>query len=161
MVTSPEFSGLFFKARAKRPYLSHTDRASNAEKQPTGPGPEGCVENGQAAALLVGYVSVQICALLAPCRRPILNKTRSPLFARRCTRHNILNARSIGQTQRRPFPRRFEAEDRERRQGGDLANFLHPLNARRTPKALDALPGVDFHKRLDQTGLPLLSSVGE
>jgi hypothetical protein len=31
-------------------------RASNAEKQPTGRGPEGCVENGQAAALLVGYV---------------------------------------------------------------------------------------------------------
>ena len=27
--------------------------------------------------------------------------------------------------------------------------------------ALDALLGVDFHKRLDQTGLPLLSSVGE
>jgi hypothetical protein len=29
-----------------------------AEKQPTGPGPEGCVENGPAAALLVGYVSI-------------------------------------------------------------------------------------------------------
>ena len=26
-------------------------------KQPTGRGPEGCVENGPAAALLVGYVS--------------------------------------------------------------------------------------------------------
>jgi hypothetical protein len=52
------------------------------------------------------------------------------------SRHNILNARSIGQTQRRPFPRRSEAEDRERRQGGDLANFLRPLNAeRRTPNA--------------------------
>jgi hypothetical protein len=37
--------------------------ASNAEKQPTGRGPEGCVENGPAAALLVGYVSIQICAL--------------------------------------------------------------------------------------------------
>src|SRR5262245_5433795 len=33
-----------------------TGRASNAEKQPTGCGPEGCVENGPAAALLVGYV---------------------------------------------------------------------------------------------------------
>src|ERR1700730_4173985 len=85
MVTSPEVSWLFFKARAKRPYLSHTGRASNAEKQPTGPGPEGCVENGPAAALLVGYVSIQICALLAPCRQPILNATTSPLFARRCT----------------------------------------------------------------------------
>src|SRR5208282_3321785 len=85
MVTSPAVSWLFFKARAKRPYLSHTGRASNAEKQPTGPGPEGCVENGPAAALLVGYVTIQICALLAPCRRPILNATTSPLFARRCT----------------------------------------------------------------------------
>src|SRR5271165_6926122 len=85
MVTSPAVSWLFFKARAKRPYLSHTGRASNAEKQPTGPGPEGCVENGPAAALLVGYVSIQICALLAPCRRPILNATTSPLYARRYT----------------------------------------------------------------------------
>ena len=49
MVTSPEVSWLFFKVRAKRPYLSHTGRASNAEKQPTGPGPEGCDENGPAA----------------------------------------------------------------------------------------------------------------
>src|ERR1700688_4261960 len=67
--TLPEVSWLFFKAvRAglaeKRPYLSHTGRASNAEKQPTGPGPEGCDENGPAAALLVGHVSVQICSLL-------------------------------------------------------------------------------------------------
>src|SRR5271157_5741489 len=85
MVTSPQVSWLFFKARAKRPYLSHTGRASNAEKQPTGRGPEGCVENGPAAALLVGYVSIKICALLAPCRRPILNATTSPLYARRYT----------------------------------------------------------------------------
>src|SRR5271168_3222971 len=86
MVTSPQVSWLFFKARAKRPYLSHTGRASNAEKQPTGRGPEGCVENGPAAALLVGYVSIQICALLAPCRRPILNATICQLHMRRCTR---------------------------------------------------------------------------
>src|SRR5580704_4941185 len=86
MVTSPQVSWLFFKARAKRPYLSHTGRASNAEKQPTGRGPEGCVENGPAAALLVGYVSIEICALLPPCRRPILNATTSPLYARRYTR---------------------------------------------------------------------------
>jgi hypothetical protein len=85
MVTSPQVSWLFFKARAKCPYLIHTGRASNAEKQPTGRGPEGCVENGPAAALLVGYVSIEICSLLAPCRRPILNATTSPLFARRCT----------------------------------------------------------------------------
>jgi hypothetical protein len=29
---------------------------------------------------------VQICALLAPCRRPILNATTSPVYMRRCTR---------------------------------------------------------------------------
>src|ERR1700722_4326639 len=73
MVMSPQVSWLFFKARAKCSYLIHTGRASNAEKQPTGRGPEGCVENGPAATLLVGYVSIEICALLAPCRRPILN----------------------------------------------------------------------------------------
>jgi hypothetical protein len=33
---------------------------SNAEKQPTGHGPEGCDENGPAAALLVGYVSISM-----------------------------------------------------------------------------------------------------
>ena len=33
------------------------------QKQPTGRGPEGCVENGPPAASLVGYVSIQICAL--------------------------------------------------------------------------------------------------
>jgi hypothetical protein len=32
--------------------------ASDTEKQPTGRGPEGCVENGPTAALLVGYVSL-------------------------------------------------------------------------------------------------------
>jgi hypothetical protein len=37
---------------------SGTGRASNAEKQPNGRGPEGCVENEPAAALLVGYVSI-------------------------------------------------------------------------------------------------------
>src|ERR1700726_4510616 len=85
MVTSPEVSWLFFKARAKRPYLSHTGRASNAEKQPTGPGPEGCDENGPAAALLVGHISIQICPLLTPCRRPILIATKGMLFRRQDT----------------------------------------------------------------------------
>src|SRR5580692_2129405 len=95
MVTSPQVSWLFFKAvraglAVKRPYLSHTGRSAAAEeKQPTGRGPEGCVENGPAAALLVGYVSLEICALLAPCRRPILNATPSLLYARRYTRHRI------------------------------------------------------------------------
>src|SRR4249919_2351995 len=85
-----------------RPYLNHTGRASNAEKQPTGPGPEGCVENGPAAALLVGYVSIQICALLAPCRRPILNATPSPLFARRYTSSETLLAEHRASTAVRP-----------------------------------------------------------
>jgi hypothetical protein len=58
MVMSPQVSWLFFKARAKCRIWIHTGRASNAEKQPTGRGPEGCVENGPAAALLVGYVSI-------------------------------------------------------------------------------------------------------
>ena len=70
---------MFFKARAKRPYLNHTGRSAAAE-EPTGPGPEGCDENGPAAALLVGHVSVQICSLLAPCRRPILIATKYLLF---------------------------------------------------------------------------------
>jgi len=72
MVVSPQVSWLFFKARAKCPYLIHTGRASNAEKQPTGRGPEGCVENGPAAALLVGYVSIEICALGASPARTAL-----------------------------------------------------------------------------------------
>src|SRR3984885_8947386 len=78
MMTSPEVNWLFFKARAKRPYLSHTGRASNAEKQPTGHGPEGCDENGPAAALLVGYVSIRY----APSSSPAAAK-RPPDRARR------------------------------------------------------------------------------
>jgi hypothetical protein len=56
-----------------------------------GRGPEGCVENGPAAALLVGYLSIQICALLAPCRRPILNPTICQLHMRRCTRKRCVD----------------------------------------------------------------------
>jgi hypothetical protein len=47
-----------FQGASEARYLNHNGRASNAEKQPTGCGPEGCVENGPAAALLVGYVSI-------------------------------------------------------------------------------------------------------
>src|ERR1700678_942117 len=83
-----------FKARAKRPYLVHTGRASNAEKQPTGHGPEGCDENGPAAAVLLGYVSMQICSLLAPCRRPILIATKAMLFMGQDTRW-LLNPAAI------------------------------------------------------------------
>jgi len=57
-----------FQGANERPYLTHTGRVSNAEKQPTGPGPEGCDENGPAAALLVGHVSIEICS--APTASP-------------------------------------------------------------------------------------------
>src|ERR1700738_2710758 len=48
--------------------------------------PEGCDENGSAAALLLSHVSIQICSFVAPCRRPILIAT--PLYQSRkwCTR---------------------------------------------------------------------------
>jgi hypothetical protein len=45
-----------FQGANERPYLTHTGRASNAEKQLTGRGPEGCAENGSAASLLVSHV---------------------------------------------------------------------------------------------------------
>jgi hypothetical protein len=77
-----------FKGGNERPYLTHTGRVSNAEKQPTGPGPEGCDENGPAVALLVGHVSIQICALLAPYRRPILIATKYMLFRGQDTRQS-------------------------------------------------------------------------
>src|SRR6266403_1348055 len=83
--------GCFSRRERSAQIRTDTGRASNAEKQPTGRGPEGCVENGPAAALLVGYVSIQICALLTPvrlgppCRRPILNATICQIHVRRCT----------------------------------------------------------------------------
>src|ERR1700678_3906539 len=69
-----------FHGASEAPISGSYGRANNPEKQPTGHGPEGCDENGPAAALLVGYVSMQICALLAPCRRPILIATKAMLF---------------------------------------------------------------------------------
>src|SRR5271165_1271829 len=106
MVMSPEVSWRFFKAvraglAVKRPYLSHTGRASNAEKQPTGLGPEGCDENRPTAALLVRSLPAPfLCRrektiserkmvrdapltpvrLGPPCRRPILIATIHLLF---------------------------------------------------------------------------------
>ena len=58
-------------------------------------GPEGCDENGPAAALLLGHVSIQICFLRRPpCRRPILIAT--PLYQSRtwCTR--VVRSRGDG-----------------------------------------------------------------
>ena len=62
------------------------------EKQPTGRGPGGCDENGPAAAFLVGYVSIQICALLAPCRRSILIATKGMLFRGQDTRLRCIDS---------------------------------------------------------------------
>ena len=85
----PEVSWLFFQGANEDPYLTDTGRESNAEKQPTGSGPEGCDENGPTAALLVGYVSIETRSLLAPCRRPILIATKYLLFRGQDTRKTI------------------------------------------------------------------------
>jgi hypothetical protein len=81
----PQVSWLFFKARAKRRYLNHNGRASNTEKQSTGRGPEGCVENGPAAALLVGYLSIRYAPSSRLADAPILHATICQLHMRRCT----------------------------------------------------------------------------
>src|ERR1700744_6031521 len=53
--------------------------------------PEGCDENGPAAALLLGHLSIPICSLLPPvrlgppCRRPILIATPLPQSLTWCT----------------------------------------------------------------------------
>jgi hypothetical protein len=67
---------------------------SNAENQPNGHGPEGCDENGPTAALLAGSVSIKICALLAPCRRPILIATKAMLFMGQDTSGRLKNGAS-------------------------------------------------------------------
>ena len=55
MVPSPQVSWLFFKARATSiSRLIRKERATRKNSQPAH-GLEGCVENGPAAALLVGY----------------------------------------------------------------------------------------------------------
>jgi hypothetical protein len=74
-----------FQGANEGPYLNHTGRVSNAEKQPTGPGPEGCGENGPAAALLVGHVSIQICS--APRALPAAHFDRNKTHAISGTGH--------------------------------------------------------------------------
>ena len=49
--------------------------------------------------MLVGCVSIQICALPAPCRRPVLNATICQLHMRRCTR-TILGTKPWPQPER-------------------------------------------------------------
>ena len=97
----PEVSWLFFKARAKHPYLSHTGRASNAEKQPTGPGPEGCDGKWAAAALLVGHDTIR--TLLERYAPLVASRT-----ARTAIRRGILKALRINHwASGRNFPAGF------------------------------------------------------
>src|ERR1700751_5285256 len=88
--------------RERRSYLNRYVRSESGgrrtEKQPTGRGPEGCVENGPAAVrrprdrLRIDLDMRPLTASPArtvrprPDRRPILNATTSLLYARRCTR---------------------------------------------------------------------------
>ena len=53
--------------------------------------PEGCDENGAAAALLLSHVSIQICSLVAPGRRPILIATPINQSLTWCTRARLGN----------------------------------------------------------------------
>ena len=74
-----------FQARAKRRYVGHTGRASSAEKQPTGPGPKGCDENGPAAVARRSRIGSDMLLhppvrLGPPCRRPILIATKYSYF---------------------------------------------------------------------------------
>ena len=55
------------------------------EKQPTGRGPEGCDENGPAAALLLGHVSIQICS--APRALPAAHFDRNERYVIPATGH--------------------------------------------------------------------------
>jgi len=47
--------------------------------------PEGCDENGPAAALLLSHVSIKICSFIVPCRRSILIATPLPRSLTWCT----------------------------------------------------------------------------
>src|SRR5260370_17222446 len=57
------------------------------EKQPTGRGPEGCVQNGPPARREEGAYLNRSVTEEQRGRRPIFNATPSPLYARRHTRH--------------------------------------------------------------------------
>ena len=76
------------RERSAAIWIITVERAT--QKQPTGRGPEGCVENGSAASLFVSHVSIQICSFLPPRRRPILNPTKPKGFRRRCTSRGAL-----------------------------------------------------------------------
>ena len=63
-----------FQGASEAPISESYGSSEQRGKTANWPGPQGNVEKGPAAALLVGYVSIQICALLAPCRRPIFER---------------------------------------------------------------------------------------
>jgi hypothetical protein len=73
------------KAPISESYGSSESGGRRTEKRPTGPGPEGCDENGPAAALLVGHVSIQICS--APRALPAAHFDRNKTHAISGTGH--------------------------------------------------------------------------
>ena len=79
---------LVFCIDATPPLPFRVERATRKNSQ-LAPARRVALKMGRRSASLVGYISIQICTLLAPCRRPILNATTSPLFVRRCTRKAI------------------------------------------------------------------------
>jgi hypothetical protein len=53
-LTSPQVSWLVFQGASEVPIsVSYGSSEERGKKQPTGRGPEGCVQNGSAASLLV------------------------------------------------------------------------------------------------------------
>src|SRR5271165_2253957 len=75
-----------FQGASEAPISESYGSSEQLGKTANWPRPGGCDENGPAAALLVGHVSIQICSLLAPCRRPILIATIYLLFRGQDTR---------------------------------------------------------------------------
>src|SRR5258705_3415021 len=75
-----------FQGASEAPISESYGSSEQRGKTANWPRPRGCDENGPAAALLVGHVSVQICSLLAPCRRPILIATKYLVFRGQDTR---------------------------------------------------------------------------
>ena len=67
------------RERSAHIFVIRVERATQKNSQ-LAPAQRVAMKMGRAAALLVGHVSIQICSLLAPCRRPILIATNYLLF---------------------------------------------------------------------------------
>src|SRR6202162_5804971 len=71
------FQGGPSRTGGKAPISESYGSSEQRGKTANWPRPKGCDENGPAAALLVGHVSIQVCSLLPPvrigppCRRPL------------------------------------------------------------------------------------------